>query len=169
MRSGQAVVFLVALLCVGCARTPVNGAATSAHETNQTGPTLLVVNSTCANGACAAFDVGVGSSIFPPVPGTPSSGWIPLGHVGADSACLTLPGSWVVPFVSQSAGSGADDTTKVTWTPEDSAWIIASVSRNAALGQTVAFAPSQSSGWRIVLPGSDDATTPVPSLPCSTN
>jgi hypothetical protein len=122
---------------------------------------LLVTNTTCAAGPCAAFEV----LAFPEnQPATPGGMWsLDLGPVTGASACLTIPGS--AAFTITDAGSGAK--TVVRWTSAQRAsigFVTSSQSRLQASPSTGTFVAAHAAVWSVALPGT---TAPLPGGECS--
>ena len=119
------------------------------------GPTLLVTNATCSPGPCVPFEVRAGIPRFT-VP-QPSGGVVSLGWVDSTTACLRFPASWTLTVI----GPGGD-TTKITWRPSDSIWLIVPRLANS----TVDFVPASAPGWSITFPNGQGGARLTPSQTC---
>jgi hypothetical protein len=135
-------------------------------KTDPSGPTILVINATCAAGACAKFEVRGWEGVFV-VPGQPPAGFIRVGEVDLASACLRFPDS--VQFTGAEVDSLGHvvraDTTY--WTPKNSIGLTALALGAGAFSPPLAYAdseivPANSPGWQITFPSGDVA----PSAPC---
>ncbi len=147
--------------------SPANGDTTTATPPSavscepiparsDSGPTLLIVNTSCLDGACLPLKLRMSPpGVYWP---SPVGGAVAVGNVCGRSACLRYPAVdtlWV-------------GTTPIIWTAQEPVVLSAyGWSGRLRLGITTQFSPGASSGWRITLPNDGEPATPVPAPPCN--
>ncbi|MDE3126796.1 MAG: hypothetical protein KGL38_02255 [Gemmatimonadota bacterium] len=149
-RHAAPLLLLLSLLAAACAG--------SSSLAPRSGVTLLVINGTCASGACQSLDMLAFPSNGPVTPGGLWS--LHLGTSAASQICVAIPASATFTV------SGPTSTSVTRWTnamPLSLGLVPPGQSAFQAVPSTAPFVPATAQGWTVTLP---DTAAPIPSGPC---